>query len=176
MAAMSKGKAFEGVNDMAKFGGGEFGTFLKGILGDLSHIFEGIRMQASTLFRWKRTSADQVAELQKGMKKLLRSSDEADTALKAFHEIMQGREARPWNPIEPMDYNKASALDRAWGDGRLGGLDAEVLKLIKEVSPMLLPQANLDPVVDGERIPGWQHWIPLSQMHRIREKLADMTD
>jgi len=173
MAAVSpiRSKTFKAVDEVMRFGGGDFTNFLRGIVSDLATLFHNLAEFAEPLFGWKEGNARKISDIQKGLQKLLASAEESDAAVQHFLQMQQTRQARPWAPIPPVNYTQASKMLKAWY--RPHEVDAELQQLVKDVSPMVVPQMTLDPTVEGKRFKFLDFFTAFPQLARIKPELAD---
>jgi hypothetical protein len=174
MAAMSprQSRTFKAIDDLLRFGQGDFGKVLRGIVEDLALLFHHLAGFSQPLFNFGDSTTAKVVEIHKQLQKLLASADEAERATQHFLSIMNAREARPWEPaLRAPQHSDASAMLKAYFERS----DPEVGKLIDEVSPMVVPQMQVDPLVEQKRFKLFNYFQAVSQMgHTNLEELADM--
>jgi len=165
-------RSFKAIDDMLAFGSGPFTKSLRGWLQDLSKVFDLLGELGKKALGVEPSTGKKLADINQNIGKLLRSAEDADNMVKGFLQMQDARSARPWNPINPVTYDAASKLVRSWD-----AWDSEMQAMVKEVSPLVLPQMNLDPVVEGKRYRWWDFFTATSQIGNFpgKEILADMS-
>lgn len=168
-ASPKKERTYKSVDDMIKYGAEAFKDLSKGLLKDWATALSTIKEVAAKL-GWK-FEYDKLDRLHSNMKALLRSAEETEDVLSAFLFNRATKEARPWAPVSGLSYDK---IHKAYRHVNAMPADEQVKQMVQQVSPMVVPQSDRSPTIEGKRLNWLEYFIPLSQLSQNRAEFADM--
>lgn len=173
-AADQRTEAFKATKDFIKFGNGTVTDLARGMLKDFASVANVLRDYAQSFLGWKPSTMQKLDALHENFKQLIATGEQADNAIRAFMQNRDMYEARPWAPIEPVQYDKLERWMKALG---AEPYDYEMKELVKNVSNMVVPQRDKEFPKElelGKHLNWLQHFVATPQMARQLPQLADM--